>query len=353
MRTSKIMLFSSIEDNLSLLKNAINTFIDQLSKFENDTFNTLESKLQQIMYLRVVNYNYISDAEEILRLLENSYNMLKKTIETKTTEIEKEIVALEEKMRFLKFQYVHLEKLFSYIPEEDEELISIIPRVMVRRNHGLPKKYTLVLTNKNLYFLREKGLVNIRIKANNVLPLSFISSFKYEDSLFFGKNILLKTNLDVYQIFARTEIVKQFKYYLEIASSYYEYAADTIGLIKDLAYDSVTIKDLAFNVKIHFKLLNAKLMNQKDMLRDINYRKMLEMKQQKLIDKILAVARKIDEYLYERPSSYPSDQSRSGILNKLRREQYELTKQLEKLREETRRFDQLFGLAEENLYPAY
>jgi len=66
-----------------------------------------------------------------------------------------------------------LNRIHSLLPEDkNEHLISIIPRIWLRKNNRFYRKYLLVLTNRNIYFLREKGLFDVKLKSKETLSLS-------------------------------------------------------------------------------------------------------------------------------------------------------------------------------------
>ena len=93
--------------------------------------------------------------------------------------LETKLLETQNKTDFLMFQYQNLCKISTLIPNvENEQLIAILPRIWVKKDKNLPKKHILVLTNKNLYLLREKGLNKPKIKIVETLAISNILSIK-------------------------------------------------------------------------------------------------------------------------------------------------------------------------------
>ncbi len=343
MRKAKIMLFGSIEDEISLLRGKISTFIDHLVKFENETFTMIDDKLKAIGYMRYSNLNNVERAEEILNLLESRSNLLDGTLENKFGDIEIDFKKLNQKVNYVDFQYRILNKIHELLPEDqEEELISIIPRIWLRKNSGLPKKFLLVLTTKNLYLLREKGLLNVKLKNKETISLSYIVKKQYRQSLITKKKFRFKTRLDSYSIFGRKESIDQLQTYFKIIGDYIDYSINKSSIIEDLKYYSLTINELKSNIQRNLNHLRAYLLNKKELKRELYWREGQDAKFKKLFEQLLAVERKIHRLTQSRNYNSPGTRGIDGLLRKLTREHNRLKKELEDIRRKSDEFDDVW-----------
>ena len=344
-RHARIMLFPDIEDDLFLLKNEIETFIEHLHKFEERSFSVIDQKLHSIQYLRYEDINTIPQAEEVIELIKSRLDVLEGTIKEKIQILETKLLETQNKTDFLMFQYQNLCKISTFIPNvENEQLIAILPRIWVKKDKNLPKKHIVVLTNKNLYLLRERGLNKPKIKIVETLAMSNILSTKTKYTLLFGNIFILKTPVSNYAFFGDQVAIAQLPNYFSIIRNYINFAIDSTVLIRNLKYESPTITKLNGSINTHLRLLNATLLKKTEVLSDIRERKIIDHETQEVINKLQSIQRKID-YLRSKNHLYPSQRGNEGILNKLLREQRRLQDKLEELRRKANKFDEFFDIA--------
>ncbi len=347
-RQSKIMLFPHIENNLVLLDGKISIFIDNIIKFENNTFSMLDERLNTIGFLRHSNLDNLERAEEILSLLEGRHVLLERILETNSNEMEDDFYSLNQKIAYVKHQFNLLEKIQSYLPEvEGEQMISIIPRLWIRKNGNLPKKYLVVLTNKSIYLVREKGLIDVRLKLRETISLLYLVSKKYSYKLFIGKTLMIKTSNDSYLLFGSNESLYQFQFYFKIIDEYVEYAIKKTSIIEDIQQRSLTINELKNNIQKHIIILKKKVLNKREIKREFYWREGLDFTLDKLLDKLFSVERKMQTYRDSIKSGYPSTKGYDGLMNKLKREYNKIKNNIEEVRAKADKFDTRY---EEDLY---
>lgn len=345
MRKAKIMLFGDVEDEITLLRGKISTFIDHLVKFENETFTMIDEKLKAIGYMRFSNLNNIEKAEEILNLLEARLNLLDNTIESKFDEIKEDFDILNKKVVFLNFQHRLLKKIHHLLPEDtEEELIAIIPRIWLRKNGKIPKKHLLVLTSKNLYILREKGLFNVKLRNRETISLSYIIKKNYSLSLITRKKFRFNTRLDSYSLFGRKESIEQLVTYFKIIDNYIDYSIHKSSIIEDLKYYSLTINELKSNIQRNLNHLRAYLLNKRELKRELYWREGQDARFNKLFEQLLAVERKVHRLNQSRSQSGSGSRGIDGLLRKLTREHNRLKQQLEDTRRKSDDFDDMWEI---------
>ncbi len=343
MRKARIMLFGSVEDEITLLRGKISTFIDQLVKFENDTFSMVDDKLKVVGYMRFTNLDNIEKAEEILSLLQSRLELLDTTLGGKFTDIENDFGVVNKKVDFLGFQHRLLNRINDLLPEDKEEhLISIIPRIWLKKNSRFYKKYLLVLTNRNIYFLREKGLFDVKLKSKETLSLSYITNKKLVSRLLSRNMFHFKTRLDSYTLLGRKESIDQFMIYFHIIDNYIDYSIHKSSIIEDLKYYSLTINELKTNIQRNVSHLRAYLLNKRELKRELYWREGQDARFKKLFEQLLAVERKIHKLSESRKYDTRGTRGIDGLLNKLTREHTRLKQQLGDIRRRSDEFDEMW-----------
>ena len=342
-RKARIMLFDSVEDEITLLRGKISTFIDQLVKFENDTFSMIDDKLKVIGYMRFTNLDNIEKAEEILNLLHARIDLLETTLGSKFTDIENDFKTLNKKVDFLSFQHRLLNQIHSLLPDDkDEHLISIIPRIWLKKNNRLYKKYLLVLTNRNIYFLREKGLFDVKLKSKETLSLSYVVSKKFVSRILSRNMFQLKTRLDSYTFFGRKDSLNQFMIYFYIIENYIDYSIHKSSIIEDLQHYSLTINELKTNIQRNVSHLRAYLLNKRELKRELYWREGQDARFKKLFEQLLSVERKIHRLNDSRKYDTRGTRGIDGLLRKLTREHTRLKQQLDDIRRRSEEFDDMW-----------
>lgn len=343
MRKARIMLFGSVEDEITLLRGKISTFIDQLVKFENDTFSMVDEKLKVIGYMRFTNLDNIEKAEELLNLLKSRLEHLDDTLANKFTDIEKDFTILNNKVNFLGFQLRLLNRIHSLLPEDNNEhLISIIPRIWLKKNSKLYKKYLLVLTNKNIYFLREKGLFDVKLKSKESLSLSYIINRKQVSGLLSRNMFNFKTRLDSYTLLGRKESLDQFMIYFHIIENYIDYSIHKSSIIEDLKHYSLTINELKTNIQRNVSHLRAYLLNKRELKRELYWREGQDARFKKLFEQLLSVENKIHRLNESRKHGTRGTRGIDGLLRKLTREHSRLKHQLDEIQRRSEEFDDMW-----------
>ena len=343
MRKAKIMLFGDVEDEITLLRGKISTFIDQLVKFENDTFAMVDEKLRTIGYMRFTNLDNIERGEEILNMLQNRLDLLDTTIDNKFNEINEDFQILNQKVGFLSFQFSLLKKIHHLLPDDKEEhLISIIPRIWLRKNSKLPRKYLIVFTSKNLYLLREKGLFNVRLKTKETISLSYIISKKFISKMLSSNIFRFKTRLDTYSFLGRKENLEQFLLYFDILENYIDYSIHKSSIIEDLKYYSLTINELKTNIQRNISHLRAYLLNKRELKRELYWREGQDARFKKLFEQLLAVERKIHRLNETRINGVRGTKGIDGLLRKLTSEHHRLKQQLDEIQRKSDEFDEMW-----------
>ncbi len=343
MRKAKIMLFREVEDEIALLRTKISTFIDHLVKFENETFTLVDEKLRNIGYMRYTNLNNVDKAEEILDLLKGRSGLLDEKLETKFAEIEEDFGSLSQKVDFLNFQFRLLRRIHHLLPEdENEELISILPRIWLKKNASLPRQFLVVLTNKNLYLMREKGLFNVKLKNKATISLSHLTKKHYSHGMFVKKKFKFKTRLDSYMIFGRKESLSQISTYFNIIENYIDYSIHKSSIIEGLKFYSLTMNELKSNIQRHGNHLRAYLLNKRELKRELYWRDGQDARFNKLFEQLLSVERKIHRLNESRQYESRSSRGIDGLLRKLTREHNRLKHQLEDVRKQSDEFDDLW-----------
>ena len=342
-RRARIMLFGSVEDEITLLRGKISTFIDQLVKFENDTFSMVDEKLKTIGYMRFTNLDNIEKAEEILNLLQARLDLLDNTLESKFSDIEKDFTKLNSKVDFLNFQHRLLNRIHSLLPEDsNEHLISIIPRIWMKKNNKFYKKYVLVLTNRNIYFLREKGLFDVKLKSKETLSLTYIISKKLVTRLLSKNRFSFKTRLDSYTLLGRKESLDQFMIYFHIIENYIDYSIHKSSIIEDLKHYSLTINELKTNIQRNVSHLRAYLLNKRELKRELYWREGQDARFKKLFEQLLSVERKIHRLNESRKDGTRGTRGIDGLLRKLTREHTRLKQQLDDIQRRSEEFDDMW-----------
>ncbi|MHA1827860.1 MAG: hypothetical protein ACTSX6_04350 [Candidatus Heimdallarchaeaceae archaeon] len=333
MRSARIMLFREIEDELTLLRGKISTFIDHLTKFENETFKMVDEKLKAIGYMRYTNLNNIERAEEILNLLRRRLDLLDSTLQNKTSSINCDFDKLNHKVDFVHFQLKLLKKIHTFLPNhEDEDLISIIPHVWIRKNKNLPKKYLVTLTNRNLYLFRERGLFDVKLKFKEAISLSFIKQKRYGKTLLTHKRFLFKTSLDKYSLFGFDDSIRQFSTYFNIIEDYIDFSIHKSSIIQDLQHYSLTITELKTNIQRNLNHFRAFLLNKRELKRELFYKEVQDARFNKLFEQLLAVERKINRLNESRRYGTTASRGIDGLLRKLTHEYNRLKEQIEEIR---------------------
>lgn len=347
-RKGKIMLFSEIEDDLYLLKNQIETFIEHLYKFEDRSFEIIDKKLHAIQYLRYEDISTIPQAEEVIELIDSRLEVLDETIKEKVQNLEIKLNSIQGKIRYVEYHYNKLLKINSFLPEiEEEELIAILPRVWIKKERRLPKKCTLVITNKNIYLYREKGLFKVRIKIEENISIFNIRETSSSNNILFGNIFTLKTNVNTYTIFGNSKAIEQLPDYFFLVKQYINFAISSTDMIENLRNSSPTISKLNGSINTHLRLLNATLLKKTEVLSDIRERKIIDHETKDIINKLQSIQRKI-AYLRGKKGMYPSQVGNDGVITKLLREQRRLQNRLEELRQKANKFDEFFDI--ENQY---
>jgi hypothetical protein len=345
MRKAKIMLFGDIEDEITLLRNKISTFIDHLVKFESETFTIVDEKLRVIGYMRYTNLNNIPKAEEVMTLIGRRLDLLNDILNDKFSDIELDFHVLNQKVDFLSFQFRILKKINSLLPEdENEQMISILPRIWLKKNNKLPKQHLLVLSNKNIYFLREKGLFNVKLKNKETISLSHITMKNYSPSLIAKKKFKFKTRLDTYSLFGRTKSLDQLSVYFRILENYIDYSIHKSSIIEDIKYYSLTINELKGNIQRNLNHLRAYLLNKRELKKELYWREGQDARFDKLFEQLLSVERKIHRLNEARRHDNKSNRGIDGLLRKLTREHNRLKKQLEDIRKQNDEFDEMWDI---------
>jgi len=345
MRKAKIMLFGDVEDEITLLRSKISIFIDQLVKFENDTFAMVDEKLRAIGYMRFTNVDNIERGEEILNLLKSRLDLLDTTIKSKFNEMNEDFQTLNQKVDFLGFQFRLLSKIHHLLPEDKEEhLISILPRIWLKKNSKFPKKYLVVLTSKNLYLLREKGLFDVKLKTKETISLSYIINKQYISRLLSRNMFRFKTRLDSYSFLGRRESLEQFMIYFEIIENYIDYSIHKSSIIEDLKYYSLTINELKTNIQRNVSHLRAYLLNKRELKRELYWREGQDARFKKLFEQLLAVERKIHRLNETRRHGSRGTRGIDGLLRKLTSEHHRLKRHLDDIQRKSEEFDNMWEL---------
>ena len=344
-RKAKIMLFASVEDEITLLRSRIATFIDHLVKFENETFSMVDEKLRNIGYMRYTNLNNIEKAEEVLVLMENRLKLLDNTLENKFAGIERDFDVLDQKASYLSFQFRYLKKIHHLLPEDEkEELIAIIPRMWLQKNSRLPRKYLIVFTSRNLYLIREKGLFNVKLRTKETISLSYITSKNYINKLLTGKSYKFKTRLDSYVLFGRKATLDQLQTYFQIVQNYIDFSIHKSSIIEDLKDYSLTINELKSNIQRNHNHLRTYLLNKRELKKELYWREGQDAKFNKLFEQLLAVERKIHRLNQSRRYGGRSTRGIDGLLSKLTIEHNRLKQQLENIRRKSDEFDDMWDI---------
>ncbi|MCG3215242.1 MAG: hypothetical protein KAS63_00850, partial [Candidatus Heimdallarchaeota archaeon] len=271
--------------------------------------------------------------------------LLDNTIESKFNEIKEDFDILNEKVNFLNFQHRLLKKIHHLLPEDtEEELIALIPRIWLRKNRKIPRKHLLVLTSKNLYILREKGLFNVKLRNKETISLSYIIKKNYSLSLMTRKKFRFKTRLDSYSLFGRKESLEQLITYFKIIENYIDYSIHKSSIIEDLKYYSLTINELKSNIQRNLNHLRAYLLNKREIKRELYWREGQDARFNKLFEQLLAVERKIHGLNQSRRHGSSGTRGIDGLLRKLTREHNRLKQQLEDVRRKSDEFDDLWEI---------
>jgi len=340
MRKARIMLFGDVEDEITLLRGKISTFIDQLVKFEDETFLMVDEKLKAIGYMRFTNLDNIERAEELLNLLEARVNLLDNTLDSKFADIEDDFQTLNKKVDFLNFQYNLLNRIHHFLPEDkNEHLISIIPRLWLKKNKKLIRKYLLVLTNKNLYILREKGLFDVKLRSKETISLSYIVNKQYISKLLMRDRFQFKTRLDTYHLLGRKESLEQFMIYFKLIDQYIDYSIHKSPIIEDLKYYSLTMNELKTNIQRNVSHLRSYLLNKRELKRELYWREGQDARFKKLFEQLLAVERKIHRLNESRKYGFRGSRGIDGLLRKLTVEHSRLKQQLDDIQKRSDEFD--------------
>ncbi len=344
-RKAKIMLFADVEDEITLLRSKIATFIDHLVKFENETFTMMDEKLRNIGYMRYTNLNNIEKAEEILVLMENRLKLLDNTLENKFEGIEADFDILDQKVNYLKFQFGFLKKIHQLLPDnEKEELIAVIPRVWLKKNSKIAKKYLLVFTSQNLYLLREKGLFSVKLITKEAISLSYIINKKYISKLLSGKTFRFKTRLDSYVLYGRKATLEQILTYFQLVDNYIDFSIHKSSIIEDLKDYSLTISELKSNIQRNHNHLRSYLLNKRELKKELYWREGQDAKFNKLFEQLLAVERKVHRLNQSRRYGGRSTRGIDGLLSKLTIEHNRLKQQMEDIRRKSDEFDDMWEI---------
>ncbi|MHA1419421.1 MAG: hypothetical protein ACTSVO_14770 [Candidatus Heimdallarchaeaceae archaeon] len=344
-RKAKIMLFADVEDEITLLRSKIATFIDHLVKFENETFTMVDEKLRNIGYMRYTNLNNIEKAEEVLVLMENRLKLLDNTLENKFEGIETDFNILNQKVNYLKFQFGFLKKIHQLLPDnEKEELIAVIPRVWLKKNRKIAKKYLLIFTSQNLYLMREKGLFDVKLRTKEAISLSYIISKKYISKLLSGKTFRFKTRLDSYVLYGRKVALEQILTYFQLVDNYIDFSIHKSSIIEDLKDYSLTISELKSNIQRNHNHLRTYLLNKRELKKELYWREGQDAKFNKLFEQLLAVERKVHRLNQSRRYGGRSTRGIDGLLSKLTVEHNRLKQQMENVRRKSDEFDDMWEI---------
>jgi len=344
-RIAKIALFPEVEDELSLLRGKIDNFIGKVKKFIDGIFVKINKKLQTVHYLRSQNLSDLEPVEELLSYIEKNYSLLEKSMKLRIESIEEDFAQIQEKVAFLEYQLSLLKSVHMLIPnEEREELIAIIPRVWIKKNGKLPKKYIFVLTNNNIYLLREKGLFNVNLKLKETLNLSRVRIKSISESLFYGKIFKFSTHMARYSLFGRDVPLIQLRNYFKIYNEYFKHASNDLSIIKELTFYTLTVKDLRLSINKQLNNLRVSLLKKREIKKEIMYRDSLEAREQQILQRLANIKRKIYSITQNRPKNrYQSPKVIDNLLRKLMQEQSRLIEEIQSNREKIRKIDDLWG----------
>ncbi len=345
-RIAKISLFPEIEDELSILRTKIDNFIGQLNKFIDSIFNKINKKLQYVHYFRSQNLNNLEPGEELITYIEQNYSLLENSMKQRLDKINEEFSLIQKKVNYLEYQYNILKEVYDLIPEEEnEELISILPRIWIRKNGRLPTKHIFILTNKNIYLLREKGLFNVKLKLSETISLSRVRIKAIKDSLYYGSTFTFTTHMAKYILVGRNKTIKQLRNYFIICNDYFRYANNDLSIIKELKYYTLSAKDIRLNVNRQLNNLRVSLLKKREIKREILYRDSLEVRERQILEQLANIKRKIEGIIQNRPKNrFHSSKVIENLLQKLVNEQNRLIQELRANREEIRQIDESWGV---------
>ncbi len=329
-RQAKLKLFPEIEQELTILQVKISEFIDHLRKFDSEAFSMIKKRLESVNYLRFVSLKHIEITEELLSALDTRFDNLKQNINKSINNLELEFKKVEKKTDYIIYHWSLLKKIHRVLPSTQEELIAIIPRINVRINNGLIKKYTLVFTTNNLYFLREKGLFNVRIKLDRVVSLFSFTSPTKEESFFFGEMLQFRTNTDIYKLIGRKKVINELPTYFEIKNNYIDYNISNIKIIEKIRDQTVPINLLKRNNEEHMEFLKGYLLNKREVRTEIRRKDSKRVIIDNLRAKLLENRRRIMS-LIQRRKTIGNTRKMNELLRSLMMEQSRLDTELNRI----------------------
>ncbi|UJG39601.1 MAG: hypothetical protein K9W45_06945 [Candidatus Heimdallarchaeum aukensis] len=344
-RYAKIKLFPEIEDDLSILRTKIDNLIKKLRIISDSLFLKINKKLQSLNYLRSPNLNNLEPAEELINYLDKNYESLGYSLHLKIEQIEEYFASIGKKVDFLNYQYTLLKIIYRLIPEvEGEELIAIIPRMWIKKSYKLPKRHVFVLTNKNIYLLREKGLFRTMLKLKEKIDLSNVRLVSESQTLLKGKVVKISTLLSQYSLFGRDIAISELSKYFSIYYEYFKYSTSDLTVINEFKYYNLSVKDLREAINKYLNNLRVSLLKKREIKREIMYKNSLVARRQQILQRLANIRRKIQEITQSRTGRYQSPKVFNNLLQRLMEEQSRLEKEIRINDAKIREIDELWGV---------